>query len=140
MSTKDIAREARISFNSAKERIRKLEGRRVIQAYRLFIDLEKIGRSFYKALISTNAVGEDEQKKMFSFCNLEPDVAYLIVCFGGWDLEVEAEVEEERDFRELMRKFRNLFSGVITDYQMLHVYAQHKMNYFPMADELLGEI
>ncbi len=138
VSNQEIAGKVGMSFNAVKERIRGMERRGIIQAYRIFIDLGKVGRTFYKAMISTGGVGEEEEKAMVSFCMREESVVYLVGTAGEWDLEVEAEVRDEEEFRGIMGRFRNAFSGVMRDYEVLHVYREHKINYFPMADEMVA--
>lgn len=137
MNNREIARKTSVSFNTIKERIKRLESKGIIQTYRAFINLEKIGRSFYKSLITTKSFDTEIEKKMVSFCLSERTAVYLIRCFGEWDLELEAEVEDESEFRIIMSKFADLFNDTIDDYETLHVYKEHKMDYFPMADELL---
>ncbi len=138
MSTQEMAQELKTSFNTVKQRIAKMEEKGIIQSYRILIDLGKIGRMYYKSLITTGSFSEVDEKKILSFCMAEPAIVYLIECFGEWDLEIEAEVNDEAEFRDIMARFRNRFAGLTQDYELLHVYKEHKLNYFPMADELLG--
>jgi len=138
VSNQEIAKKVGLSFNTVKARIAGLEKRGVIQAYRIFVDLGKIGRTFYKAMISSGGIGEEEEQGMVSFCMREDSVVYLVETAGEWDLEVEAEVRDEEEFRGIMGRFRNAFSGVIRDYEILHIYKEHKINYFPMADEMVA--
>jgi len=140
VSTQEIARELKISFNTAKQRIAKMEGKGIIQSYRILIDLGKIGRMYYKSIITTGSFSEVDEKKMLSFCMAEPTIVYLIECFGEWDVELEAEVNDEAEFRDIMARFRNRFAELTQNYELLHVYKEHKLNYFPMADELLRRI
>lgn len=138
MANQEIAGRLGVSFNTVKNRIAGLEKRGVIQAYRIFIDLAKIGRTYYKALITTGRYGEEDEKGLLTFCAFEPAVVYLVECFGEWDMELEVEVADEEEFRGIMSRLRNTFPETLQDYEMLHVYKEHKMSYFPMADELLG--
>lgn len=137
LSNRDLGQAIGMSDGAVKERIRKLEKDGIIQAYRTVIDLEKTGKKFYKALITAKSLGEKDEKAVYSFCALRPDVVYFVGCFGEWDLEIEAEVSDERDFRSVMGDFMNRFGDVAGDYEMLHVYEQHKTDYFPVAAQLL---
>ncbi|MBU1166019.1 Lrp/AsnC family transcriptional regulator [Candidatus Micrarchaeota archaeon] len=137
MTNQEIAEKLGVSFNTIKSRIVALEKKEVIQTYRTFVDLEKIDRTFYKAQINTRGFGEDDEKKMVSFCLAEPTVVYFVKCIGEWDLEIEAEVRDETEFRQLMTKFAHKFDDIIQDYEILHIYKEHKMSYIPMADEML---
>lgn len=140
MSTQEIAQRLNLGFNTVKGRIARMEKRKVIQAYRTFLDLEKVGRLYFKALITAKNFDEETEKRMLSFCVNETAVTYLIECFGEWDLEIEAEVKDEEEIRGIMRRFVNEFSEFIDDYELVHVYREHKMNYFPVAAEMLKNL
>ncbi|MDD5336953.1 MAG: Lrp/AsnC family transcriptional regulator [Candidatus ainarchaeum sp.] len=140
VSTQELARRLKTSYNCMKQRIANLEQSGVIQSYRTFMNLEKIGRTFYKALITTKQFGDEAEKKMLSFCTMAPEIVYIVECFGEWDLEVECEVKDEAEFRAVMGRFKSAFADVIQDYEVLHVYKEYKMNYFPVFKELTAEL
>lgn len=127
----EIGATVGLTYNGAKKRIQHLQKRGVIQAYRTWLDLEKIGRKFYKAMISLSQFDEKIEKAFLSFCVAEPAVVYLIECSGSWDLEIEAEVQDELEFRELLVRFRNTFKDIVKDYEILHAYKELKLDYFP---------
>ncbi len=137
LPNRELGQTIGMSDGAVKERIRKLEKDGIIQAYRTIMDLEKTGRKFYKAIVSAKSLGEKDEKTIYSFCALRPEVVYFVGCFGEWDLEIEAEVSDERDFRSMMGDFMNRFGDVAGDYEMLHVYEEHKVDYFPVAAQLL---
>ena len=55
---------------------------------------------------------------------------------GEWQLEVEAEVESQEGFTELLRKIRNNVPDIILDYEILQVTKEHKLNYYPVGHEM----
>jgi Lrp/AsnC family transcriptional regulator, leucine-responsive regulatory protein len=137
LSNRELGQTIGMSDGAVKERIRRLEKDGILVAYRSVIDLEKTGRKLYKAIISAKSLGEKDEKAIYTFCALRPEVVFFVGCFGEWDLEIEAEVSDESDFRSLMGDFMNRFGDVAGDYEMLHVYAEHKVDYFPVAAQLL---
>jgi Lrp/AsnC family transcriptional regulator, leucine-responsive regulatory protein len=137
MGALEISRRLGQGYGKVQNRIRHFEQSGLIESYRTFLDLEKIGRTFYKALIRTRGFGDSEEKRLLSFCSQEQDMAYMVECFGAWDLELEAEVEKESDFRGLLNRFKGEFSECIQDYEILHVYREHKLNYLPITKEQL---
>ena len=56
-----------------------------------------------------------------------------VLCSGAWDLEIEAEVTSEAEFRQLLGRFRNEFRGFVKDYDILHGYGELVMDYFPFS-------
>ncbi|MBU1854931.1 MAG: hypothetical protein KKF89_04375 [Nanoarchaeota archaeon] len=47
-------------------------------------------------------------------------------------MEIDFEVKSNKEFREIMMKFNNLFGEIIKDYFVLNIYEIHKYNSLPM--------
>ena len=114
-----------------------MEKKGIIQSHRALINLSKINRKFYKALIKLDNPTKEEEKKLYSFCSQHNFVVYLVEVLGEWQLEIETEVESQEEFTELLRKIRNEFQDLILDYEILQVTKEHKLNYFPIGREIL---
>lgn len=132
MSNIEIAKQLKMAPNSIRYRIKNLERRGILQAYRPWIDINKLGNYFYKALVKLKYLDDQIEKKILSWCKTEPRVEYLVTCIGPWNIEIEVEVPDDKTFREIMTRFKNVFSDLIVEYQTLHVYAEHKVDYFPL--------
>lgn len=130
----EIGSKTGLSYNGVKKRLKRLESLGIIQAYRTWIDLEKIGRKYYKALISLSKFDKKIEKTLLSFCLAERSVVYLVECTGNWDIEIEAEVKDELEFREILIRFRNTFKETVKDYEIIYGYRELKLNYFPFED------
>lgn len=130
----EIGNKIGLSYNGVKKRILQLEKRGIIQAYRTLLDIHKLGKQHYKALISLSQFDEIIEKKIISFCTMEPSVVYLIECTGNWDIELEAECSTELEFREMLVRFRNMFKEYVKDYEILHTSQELKLDYFPFSD------
>ncbi len=139
-SNVEIGRRVGLTYNGAKNRIARLEKSGVIAGYRIFMDLQRIGRKYYKSLITVHNMDKKVGKRMYQFCVDDPRVTYLVELMGEWDIELEAEVQDEEEFRGIMFNFRSQFGDYIRDYEILHVYKEHKMNYFPMGKEMLERL
>jgi DNA-binding Lrp family transcriptional regulator len=120
-----------LTYNGVKKRMKSLESRGVVQAYRTWLDLDKVGRKFYKALVSVSKFDQNIEKALLSFCLSEPGIVYLVECTGSWDIEIEAEVKDEMEFRGLLTRFRNSFKEIVKDYEILHGYKELKLDYLP---------
>ncbi|MFH1470943.1 MAG: Lrp/AsnC family transcriptional regulator [Candidatus Micrarchaeota archaeon] len=139
-SNVDIGKATGLTYNAVKNRIKNLEERGILQGYRILIELPKIGRKYYKALISLQGIDEKIERKMYNFCALDSRVTYIVEVMGEWDIEIEAEVSDEEEFRRILVDFRDQFGHYIRDYDVLRVYKEHKMDYFPMTKELIDRI
>jgi DNA-binding Lrp family transcriptional regulator len=138
LSLRELATRLKLSPNGVKKRLESLEKRGIIQFYRTWMDYEKLGRKFFKSVITLTDWSEKLQKSFISFCNDEPSIVYLVLCSGSSDMEIEAETLDEAEFRALMVRFRNKFKDVVKDYEILNIYKEHKLIYFPF--EKFGDI
>lgn len=136
-NNQEIAKKLDVTYHTIKSRIYALEKKKIIQSHRILINLQKVNRKFYKALIKINNPTKDEEKKLYTFCSQFNFVVYLVEVLGEWQLEIETEVENQEEFTELLRKIRGEFPDLILDYEILQVTKEHKLNYFPMGREIL---
>ncbi len=136
-SNQEIARKFGVTYHTIKHRIDVLEKKKIIAAHRITIDLDKINRKYYKALLVLNNPTKEEETKLYTFCAQYNIVAYLVEVLGDWQLEVETEVENQEQFTNLLREIRNNFPELVVDYNILQLTHEHKLNYFPIGKTLL---
>lgn len=131
LTSVQIGNKLGLNYKTIQLRIKKLEKKEIIQAYRTWIDYKKIGSSYHKALIKLKKFTKDEESKVLSFAKQNPNVTYLVTCVWPWDIELEVETQEEQTFLDILRKFRDLMGDLIIDYETLTITEEHKLNYFP---------
>jgi DNA-binding Lrp family transcriptional regulator len=128
----EIGEKLKLTPNAIKYRIKDLEKRGIIKSYRTWINTAKLGYKYYKALVTFKYLDENIEKRILEFSRNEKNMLYLVTCIGLWNIEVEVEVQNDEEFRLVMVRFKNLFSDLILDYETLLVYAEHKLDYFPI--------
>jgi DNA-binding Lrp family transcriptional regulator len=135
IKTADIAKQLKLVPNAIKYRINRLRKEGVIQGYRLFLDIDKIGYEWYKTLITLRDISQQKQNQVLTYCKFIPNMLYFVQCFGQWDIEVEVNVKSNAEFRNIWVDLRNKFSENMLDFETLLVYKEHKLNYFPFEVE-----
>ncbi len=133
MSLVDIANILKISADSARIRIKKLENSGVIQNYVLVLDNSKIGQSDYKILLKTQNMTEERKRDFFNYCKSQPNIWFFDVALGIFDLEINAEVEDITKFRGIMSEIKENFSDMIKEYNILNMWKVYKFNFYPMS-------
>jgi len=137
-SNQEIGRKLGVSYHTVKQRVVRLESEKLIQGHRILIDLEKIGRHYYKAAIKLGNLSRDDEKRIYEYCSQFNSVAYLVEVLGNWQLEIEAEVASQEEMELILRKIRDRFSEEIVDYELFHVTRELKLNYLPMGKKVLS--
>lgn len=134
----EIGEKASVTYNTVKQRIKKLEEKQIIQGHRALINFNKLDLQYYKLTILLNNPSKEEEKELYAFCGKFQFITYLVEVVGEWQFEIEAEVKEEKQIVDLIREIKNKFPNVILDYNILKVIQEHKLNYFPIGKNLLS--
>ena len=127
----EIAAKINATPNCAKDRIRRLKTKGILQEHTLLLDIKQMGYEFYKILINLRKFDKEIESKIVSFCDKFPNIWFFIMCEGEWNVEFEVEVKGNKDVRKILREFRNEFKDLVISYETMLVYSIDKMSYFP---------
>lgn len=108
----DIAKKCNLTANAIQYRIKELEKRGIINAYRIDLNLKKLGMEFCKAFVYLYQKTEEKERQLISYCKMHPNITAIIQCIARWDFEIECEVENVHQFNEIMNEIRNKFDFV----------------------------
>jgi len=131
LSSTEIGCKLGVSYKTIQLRIKNMQDKGIIQAFRTWIDFSKIGSQYHKALIKLKKFTKTEQNKILEFCRQNPNVIYVVTCVWPWNIELEVESQTEKTFLTVLRDFRDLLGDLIVDYETLTVTKEHKLNYSP---------
>ncbi len=135
-SNQEMGQKFGVSYHTIKERIKKLEEKKIISSHRIKLNLDKLNRLYYKALLFLNNPTKNQEKEIYYFCSQYSFIVYLVEVLGDWQLEVETEVANEKEFLSFMMDLRNKFPDLISDYYILQLTKEHKLNYLPIGDNI----
>jgi DNA-binding Lrp family transcriptional regulator len=127
----EIGNKLNISYHTVKDRIKKLEKNRVILSHYLSLNMEKYKKLFYKAIFVLNNPSKKDENELYSFIYKYNFVTYIIETLGDWQLELEAEADEEQ-FVKLIKDLRYNFPELILDYDILRMTNEYKIKFFPL--------
>ena len=82
-------------------------------------------------LLSLQNISSDKESSLIKFCKAHKNITYVLKTVGSWDLEIEFEVRDNKEFHDAMLDLRNNFQEIIKDYESLHIFKEFKLNYFP---------
>lgn len=127
----EIANKIGISADAAALRIKKLEKAQVIHNYILLPNFSLLNQTSYKVLFSLHNLTEQREKSLFQYCKSQPNIWFHSKSLGRWDLEINMDVDDANQFREIMMELKLQFSDIIKDYNTLQVSMVHKFNFYP---------
>jgi DNA-binding Lrp family transcriptional regulator len=112
-------------------RIKKLIKNSVLTRFRIVLDSEKAQVLHYKVLFYFNIVTEGEVNEFIDYCKTIPHVFNVIKSLGEWDLELDIETENIKQFREIMQELTYRFPSLIKEFESLLVFKIHKFTMLP---------
>jgi len=127
----DIAQKTGLTSKTIINKIKRLEKDKIIVGYRVEFNLEKLGLKYYKIHITTFNTTAEKIKQLKQYIQQNPNIIYYDEVLGGYDIEIEAQIENENKLRELIEEIRERFSNIIKDYEILHYYKEHRLRFFP---------
>lgn len=128
MPTVKIAERVKASPRVVSYRIRMMEKKKIIEAYRSNVDHKKLGFVWYKLFIQST----HNHEELVKFVKQLPSVVYVVEGAGmSTDLDVEIVVKSTLDIYTFVNKLRAAFPGEIGAYDSLILEEVKKVRYFP---------
>ena len=131
ISIVDIAQETSLTSKTIINKIKRLEKDKIVVGYRAEFNLEKLELKYYKIHISTFNTTPEKIKRFKQYIQENPNIIYYDEVLGGYDIEIEVQIENENKLRELIEEIRERFSNIIKDYEVLHYFKEHRLRFFP---------
>ncbi len=94
-------------------KIKELERKQVVLGYRIDLDLKKINREYFKAIIYFQNITPGKEKLFKDYCESKEDIVYYIKTIGEWDVELDIEIQEFKKFRNLLKEIKEKFGEII---------------------------
>jgi len=123
----EIAEKLKTPERTIAFRIKKLETKKVIQGYRVNINLAKIGYEYFKANIILNDFQNYE--KFFEFTNNHPNIIYYDKTLNNYDFEIDIEIQNREKLMELLEEIKQKFS--IRNIEILSFSEYFKLELLP---------
>jgi len=131
LNSVEIAEKIGISPNTVILRIKNMEKSGLIQGFKPLIHLENTPYSGYKALVKFQNITENKEREIISYLRTDVNVVGIIRLVGGWDFEIEFEVDSKQKLLEITRNFRDKFKEVIKEFEVIPLFHEYKYNFFP---------
>jgi len=131
LNSVEIAEKIGISPNTVVLRIKNMEKSGLIQGFKPLIHLENTPYSGYKALVKFQNITENKEREIISYLRTDVNVVGIIRLVGGWDFEIEFEVDSKQKLLEITRNFRDKFKEVIKEFEVIPLFHEYKYNFFP---------
>ena len=128
----DLAEKTNSSIDIVRYRLKKLQENGVIQGFRVLIDYSKLNYQLHKVLITTQNLNREIEKKIIDYCASKKNIIDVIIKgIGSWNIELQIDAKDNKEFHEIFKKFKNQFNDIIRNHETLLMVNEYKMDYYP---------
>jgi DNA-binding Lrp family transcriptional regulator len=104
----DISSKLKTPERTIAFRIKQLEKKKIIQGYRINLELQKIGFEYYKLNFILNDFSKYEELE--SFCKIHENVIYIDKTLEELDFEIDVEIKNKQELLKLISEIKEKFS------------------------------
>ena len=115
MTLVKLANQLKVSSDTIRNRMKKLEKSGTIMQYKTAIDFNKLGYEFFKTFIYFRNLTEEEEKRFIASIEQEPNVVHFLRTITPWDMELEVMVPSYLEYNKLINKIEENFPNVVID-------------------------
>lgn len=127
----ELANKIGMSSRQTQHRIKSLEQKKAILGYRAIVDLEKLGYTYYKLLISLSNWSNKAKRGLLSYLKQHPNLIFTDEIINGFDIELEFMTNGKQHMRNIINDLRTRFADAISSYELQEYAKEYKYLFFP---------
>ncbi|MFA5746081.1 MAG: Lrp/AsnC family transcriptional regulator [archaeon] len=128
----DIAKEVNLSETTVLSRIKDFERKKIILAYNIGIDINKIGYNYFKLHMNYKDFNLKRYNDLLGYCQYQENIWSATHLIGGDDIEIDVYIEDEERYMKFLNDIRSKFSDIIKNYETINYHKEFKYNLFPI--------
>ena len=128
-SSVEIGRKLKVSPDTIRARIKKLEKKKVIIGYKIGLNLEPLGFTSYR--VDLQLLSTIRNKEIFEFCKRHKNIYQINKSIGGADFEIEVIVKDLNHLLKIIDEIKSAFKDVVNDVDYFGFSTFHILHYIP---------
>jgi len=133
MPVTEIAEKLKTTPRIVQYRLKEMEKKNIILAYKSLLNPKAMGRIFCKAIIYLENINQEKLNEFISYVSSIPDVVWPMKVMGAWDFELDCEVEDYDKFQDIILDLKEKFPEIIKNHEFFIVSKEFKLDFFPGA-------
>ncbi len=126
----DIAQNTKLSYETVKAYIKKMQDDKLIQAFTIKLNPFAYGYEWYAVLIELDKFTKEEKKKLINLINACPNSVFISNMIGMYNVVVDFHVKDLLELNQIMRGIQEK-SGIIKIYEPLLMLKEQKCIFIP---------
>jgi len=133
MPITEIAEKLKTTPRIIQYRIKEMERKNIILAYRAHLNPKAMSRTFCKEIIYLANANQESINQFISYVSSIPDVVWPMKVMGSWDFELDCEVENYDKFQDIILDIKSKFPHLIKNHEFCIVSKEFKLDFYPGA-------
>ena len=133
MPITEIAERLKVTPRTVQYRLKELEKKNIVLAYKALLNPKAMGRVFCKAIIYLENVNQERLNEFISYVYSLQDVVWPMKVMGAWDFELDCEVENYDKFQDIILNIKEKFPDMIKNHEFFIVSKEFKLDFYPGA-------
>ncbi len=114
-------------------RIKELEKKNIILAYKVHLDTKLVNMIFCKLIIYLSNVNQKRLNEFLNYASSLPGALWPQRVIGNWDFELDLEIENYDKFQDIILDLKEKFSDVIKNHDFCITSKEFKLDVYPEA-------
>lgn len=127
----DIASKLKTTPRIIQYRLKELEKKGIILAYKVHLNPKAIGRMFCKAIIYLANINKKELDEFIDYSSSLKGAVWPQKVMGNWDFELDFELEDYEKFQEIILDLKERFPNIIKNYEFCIISKEYKLDLYP---------
>ena len=134
----EIAQKLNLTPRIIQYRMKELEKKKIILAYKVHLNPKMLGRIFCKALIYLSTTTEKRLNSFITYTSSLPEAIWPQRVMGNWDFELDMELENYDDFQNKLFELKEKFPDVIKNHEFCIVSKEFKLDLYPNCHQQIN--
>lgn len=125
-----ISKKVGLTRNAIKNRINKLEAKKVIAGYKMMVDFRHFEKHSYKIFIRYNNEKLEQEKNLLHYLKAKAGDLATTSLLGRWNLDIEIHCKDAKELQQFIIEIRNKFP-IIEDYEIVQILEDYGIDFYP---------
>jgi DNA-binding Lrp family transcriptional regulator len=137
MQVTEIAKKLKTTPRVIQYRIRELEKKNIILAYKTHLEPKQINKLFCKAIIYLTNTPKSKLDKFISYASSLDGAVWPQRVIGAWDFELDFELQSYDEFQDIILNLKEKFPDIIKSHEFCITSKEYKLNFYPNSYKLM---
>ncbi len=133
MRITEIASKVKVTPRIIQHRLRELEKKKIILAYKAHLEPKEMKRIFCKTILYLSNPTKKRLNSFIVYTSSVPGAVWPQRVVGTWDFELDMELNSYDEFQDIILDLKEKFPDVIKNHEFCIVSKEFKLDFYPNA-------